>query len=452
MGISPLTFTGVSKYSEDFQTILTRSVKIASLPAQLLQSEQTELQAKSKALGDLRTAISGLAGKLQDLGELGAGGALQASSSSSAVQVSLGDGASAGTYLITNITSLASSAVATAKTGVGSVSSAAISSGDHHLQLVVGEATFPIDLSANSDNLVGVRDAINALGAGVQASIIDTGSGENRYYLTIAATGTGETKIELRQIDGEPLSNLLEMTNPGSDAHFEVNGRSVTSKENTVSGVIPGGYLDIKSTTGIGETITIRIGEDRSKVTAALKEFVAAYNSLNEALSAQIGENAGVLAGDSLVLDVSARMRELLGFQGRGVFKNLAELGITVDTAGVMSFESSVVDWMPQSQLSAAFQFLGDGSTGLSKYASSLYEWSDPFTGLIRQRLLSISESDSRLSGQINAITERVSTMQASMMARLQAADSLLATLESQQRSLSSVIDSLNLVTNGKKE
>ncbi|MBI4893694.1 MAG: flagellar filament capping protein FliD [Acidobacteria bacterium] len=451
MGISPLAFTGVSKYSEDFQTILTRSVKIASLPAQLLENEQKGLQEKSKALGELRTSISDLAGKLQNLGKLGAGGALQASSSSSAVQATLGTGASAGTYQISHITSLASAAIATAKTGLASAASTPVSNGDHHLELAVGSETFALNLTADSDNLEGVRDAINALGAGVQASIIDTGAGVNRYFLTVAATATGETGIELRQTPGDSATNVLEVTNPGSNAAFQINGRPVVSKENSVADVIPGVYLDLNSTTGIGETITINIALDRSKVTAALQEFVTAYNSLNGKLSAQIGENPGALAGDSIVLDISARMREVVGFQADGVLSNLAELGVTVDTAGVMSFDSTVVDWMPQSQFSGVFQLLGDGTEGLSRLAGSLYEWSDPLTGLIRQQLLDISQSDSRLSGQISAITDRVSTMQASMMARLQAADTLLATLESQQTSLTSVIESLSTVTNGKR-
>ena len=36
MALAPLTFTGISSFSDDFQVILDRSVSIASLPARAL--------------------------------------------------------------------------------------------------------------------------------------------------------------------------------------------------------------------------------------------------------------------------------------------------------------------------------------------------------------------------------------------------------------------------------
>ncbi|MBI3679636.1 MAG: hypothetical protein HY235_04505, partial [Acidobacteria bacterium] len=43
MSLSPLTFTGVSTFSQDFQTILDRASRIASLPIQALQNQQKDL-------------------------------------------------------------------------------------------------------------------------------------------------------------------------------------------------------------------------------------------------------------------------------------------------------------------------------------------------------------------------------------------------------------------------
>ena len=52
MGLSPLTFSGVSTYSSDFQKILERTVAIASQPISFLQREQTQIfQQKSLATG-----------------------------------------------------------------------------------------------------------------------------------------------------------------------------------------------------------------------------------------------------------------------------------------------------------------------------------------------------------------------------------------------------------------
>jgi hypothetical protein len=43
VAISPLTFTGVSSFSNDFQTILNRAVAIAQLPITALQNHQSDL-------------------------------------------------------------------------------------------------------------------------------------------------------------------------------------------------------------------------------------------------------------------------------------------------------------------------------------------------------------------------------------------------------------------------
>ena len=61
LGISPLTFTGVSTYSADFQKILERTVAIASQPISSLQREQTQIFQKKTLATGLQSVIDGLA-------------------------------------------------------------------------------------------------------------------------------------------------------------------------------------------------------------------------------------------------------------------------------------------------------------------------------------------------------------------------------------------------------
>ena len=72
MATSPLTFTGVSQFSNDLQLVLQRAVKIASLPMQKLQLDETNLLAQKTALADLGSVVSALTGSLSSLGLLGA--------------------------------------------------------------------------------------------------------------------------------------------------------------------------------------------------------------------------------------------------------------------------------------------------------------------------------------------------------------------------------------------
>jgi hypothetical protein len=60
MGLPPISFTGLSKFSENFQTILQRSFEVANLPIKNLQTEQTLLLAQREALSELAGAVQAL--------------------------------------------------------------------------------------------------------------------------------------------------------------------------------------------------------------------------------------------------------------------------------------------------------------------------------------------------------------------------------------------------------
>jgi flagellar capping protein FliD len=76
---------------------------------------------------------------------------------------------------------------------------------------------------------------------------------------------------------------------------------------------------------------------------------------------------------------------------------------------------------------------------------------SDPVTGLMSYELTSYDATDRRLAEQIEVLSARVNSTQSTLFAQLQAADALLAQLESQQTILEASVESLNLVLFGKK-
>jgi len=57
MGITPLTFTGVSPFSSDFQTILARAVSISSLPIKILQNKQTDILQEKQLSVSLSSSV-----------------------------------------------------------------------------------------------------------------------------------------------------------------------------------------------------------------------------------------------------------------------------------------------------------------------------------------------------------------------------------------------------------
>src|SRR6185437_8054883 len=108
---SPLVFSGVSKYSTDFQSIINRQVQIASLPAQLLTNQDTNLLQGKTLLGSMSTAVSSLGASLANLGKLGESQALVATSSDpDTVAVTAAGNTAASGYTISDITSVAKAA------------------------------------------------------------------------------------------------------------------------------------------------------------------------------------------------------------------------------------------------------------------------------------------------------------------------------------------------------
>ena len=80
---APIAFTGVSTYSSDFQSILTRAVNIASLPLTQLQNQDTDLAASQTQLSTFGDSITALSASFESLTAAVSTSGISASSSDS---------------------------------------------------------------------------------------------------------------------------------------------------------------------------------------------------------------------------------------------------------------------------------------------------------------------------------------------------------------------------------
>ncbi len=126
MGLPPLSFTGLSKFSENFQTILERSFEVASLPVKNLQTEQTLLTSQQEALSDLAGAVQALESRFANLGLVGARGALSAVSSNEDAAVAVISGTPDLLSFDLDVTSKASVAQESSLTGLPDSSATAL--------------------------------------------------------------------------------------------------------------------------------------------------------------------------------------------------------------------------------------------------------------------------------------------------------------------------------------
>jgi flagellar capping protein FliD len=191
---------------------------------------------------------------------------------------------------------------------------------------------------------------------------------------------------------------------------------------------------------------------DRTKLATALQTFASAYQEVATQVEAQMGPSAGMLSGDYLIRAIHSDLRELSGYSTSGVVKSLADVGIKFNKSLQITFDQDVFNELSESELTAAFQFFGSETKGFGALASKFRILSDPISGMIKTQQDGYLAADRRLQDQIAALEDRINELQISMASKLEKADALLATLESQQSILDASLQSAKLVTFGKSE
>ena len=453
--IAPQSFTGVSNYSADFQSILTRAVSIASLPLKQLQNTEADVLQKKAQLANFGDSVSSLASSFTTLAQSVSTNGIQATSSDSTLVSASASGAQGvASYTINSITSLATTASETSTSGFTDSSATNVSS-TGAVKLVVGSKSFNINLTNAHNNLVGLRDAINSLGAGVTASILTTGTGASANYLSISANTNGHTTLQLFDDPTGANTNLLTSANQGSDAVFQLNGITVTRQSNVVNDVIPGVSFTVKARSTASVALTL--STSRSALSNELSDFVAKYNTVAEQVSGQVGKAAGLLTGNSIVTQTANALRQISSHNSGGNpsstnIQSLAALGVSFDPQGRASFDATNLNGFNDAQLSSAFSFIGTGTSGFAALGKNLQQLSDPISGLIKVQQDSYDRSNNRLKTQISDLQDRITVMQTATASRLQKMDALLASLQSQQQLITASVQSVNLSLFGKSQ
>jgi len=319
------------------------------------------------------------------------------------------------------------------------------------MDLLVGSTDHVFTLTNNS--LIGLRDQINGLNAGVTASILTTSGGN---YLSVNATATGATTLKL--IDdpitpsnpGGANTNILTSTNQGTDAVFQLNGIDIDQPGNTVNSIIPGVTLNIVGASS--SPVTVSLASDPTQLSSALQTFVTNYNAVQSAVTAQEGTSGGPLNGDPMVTQIADQLRQVASYyNSSGSIHSLADLGITFnDTTGQATFDGgTAIGALSGTQVTDAFHFVGSASSGLAGFAANFTQYSDPITGLIKIETDGLTQTDQSLQSQITTRTDQANAMQTALQARLEAADAAIAQLQSQQQTLTGSLQSLSLVLYG---
>lgn len=227
---------------------------------------------------------------------------------------------------------------------------------------VDGSKTYEIEIT-NEDSLKDIIDKINVKtnDSGIQASIVDT-------RLVLTNTNLGESTIsvssKVENADGELVDNISLASqlgfedgktafSEGQSAIFTINDIQVERNTNSINDVVEGMTFNLTSSHKDGESEVITVAADTKKTEAAVKDFVDQYNSVMSFIDTQLdvgdpsadNNKVGALTGDGAVMRLQSTLRSLMtrNLEGNysGDFKNIEDLGVTLDRDGRATLDSA---------------------------------------------------------------------------------------------------------------
>ena len=415
-------------------------------PERTWQAEQTTLASQTSALNQLDSDASTLSDALSALqSSAGALSTVDATSSNtSLLSATATDGTAVGNHVIT-ISNLATSGSWYSDSEASE--STELSTGS--FSITVGSTTTSIPTgSGGADTLDDLATAINGQSLGVTASVVTDSSG-SRLALTSTATGAaGDFSIA----SGGSLGFTRSGT--GTNANLTVDGAPVTSASNTISTALSGVTLNLlgaapASGSTAATSITLTLAPDSSSITSAVTTFVSAYNALITDVNSSVSydastQTAGVLQSDSAAQGLQSALLASTNYgSGSGTYQTLDSLGITTNSDGTLSLNSTTLASAVQSNNAAVATFFqGSALNGFAaSLTSSLDTYTDPTQGAFTVDLQSISSEYSDLTDQTNTLEVYLSSQQTILTAQYNAADIAIQQLPEKLKQINALLN-----------
>jgi len=283
-----------------------------------------------------------------------------------------------------------------------------------------------IDITSSNNTLAGIRDAINAKNASVSASIVNDGTG-NRLVITSKDTGeVNSLKVSVADDDGnntdtgglsalayDPLAssnNMTQMT-AAKNALLTVDGMSISKSSNTVSDVIQGVTLTLKSVTSASNTLSV--STDTDTIQASVQSFVDAYNALNTSMrnltkfvSAGSSSN-GALLGDSTARNIMVKLKSMLSASSptATTYKTLTDIGVTMGSDGSLSLDSTKLQKAVTNNVSDVAKLFSPSATSTDPQVTFVSSKDDTASGTYAVNITQLGGNGVNANGTINGVT-----------------------------------------------
>lgn len=448
----------------DFGQVVTELAKVQRLPIDALNAKKKDLQTKLTDYGSLGTKLLALQS---------AANALRLPNSFDRTTTTVNDdtkltaqagvGAATGSYTV-QVSQLAKAHQITnsAAKAVASTTTSIVSGGPGTFTFKVGTgANQTVNLSEGA-TLDDLRSAINDLGGGVTASVINTGTeSAPAYRLTLTATASGagntvtvvadSTSLDLTNSSGSGGSSTLQA---GQNAIVLIGDPdqttiSIERESNVITDAIPDVTLTLKSktaTTPSPEPVTVNITRDPESVKTNIQALATAYNDVvkfvNERTVYDIStKTGGIFFNESTAKNVLSQMRTSISAEvgGSSTYQTLGAVGFKTERDGTITIEDGKLDTALASNYNAtkALFVTQSGSSGIADRVVKAVDFLDAVdSGAFAIRKNSITSQISRLTNEIGRKEDVASAYEERLRLQFASLDALLQKLQGQTSAL----------------
>ena len=454
MSVSGIQFGGLAS-GLDTQAIIGALLAVEQRPIAQLETRRSNFQRQRSLLGDFEDLLSTLQEKADAIGQSDNFLAFSASSDDETVfTASAGSSALAGVYDI-EVQTLASNEI---RGSLGAADSNTTTYGTGTLTVNVGGTTTYINIeggSTGNNTLDGIAAAINSSDAQVNAQVIDTGNGATPFQLVLTSEvdgsggavtlGADGASAALQTLVGEVNGNTIRSA---ADAEFKLNGVSVRRTTNSVSDLIQGVTLELRSTNPANQTSRLTIATDTEQTSGSVQEFVDAYNAVidfvdNQNVVGEGGTASGPLFGDSTLRTVRSSLRDIVGRSASGAdpsFSLLSQVGLDTDREGNLTFDSAEFAEKLTGNEDAVRALFTDASFGVAtQIESRIDDFTDSVDGLFKARTDGFDRLIRDTNSQIERSERRLEQLEQQLTQRYANLEITLSRLQGQGGTLSSL-------------
>lgn len=441
----------------DINSLVDQLVALEKRPLQAVQSQKSNVQAQLSSYGKFKSVLSDFQSAMSALSTRDSFQIFAASSSNeNSFAATTGADARGGSYAI-DVTSLAASH----KLASGAFTDSTTVVGEGTLTLQNGSDSFDVVIDSSNNTLAGIRDAINSASdnTGVSATILSDDAG-TRLIMTSRESGTANAiqvsvtgdslgsdsdATGLSQLVFNATTQNLSEVNAASDAHLSIDGFSVTSASNIVSGALQGVTLNLNA---IGSG-TLDVSTDTGAIKESAQSFVDAFNNLRTTIS---DLRKGNLEADSTLLSVENLVLGQVNTQANisgGNFDYLTQVGVEIDRYGKMSLNASRFEDALNSDFESVSKLFSDADGGIARRLDGLAGGILATGGLLDARESGLNDQIKALDVQADRIDRRLVSTEARLRAQFTAMDSIVANLNATGDYLSQQLSGLASLNKG---